>query len=110
VEVFIKGSDIETPRRTATRDLRDTLETAIASQQGLRLVRTGEGDLVVLIPEFVNIERSQSAERIVFGAQLTRKSNGEMRTVTGSCERQALGDCARIIVEGLEAMRRAPGS
>jgi hypothetical protein len=107
VEVFIKGSDIETPENVATRSLRDALESEISARQDLHLALAGRGDLSVLIPDFVSIDRSSPPERLSFTAHLKRAGNIEAQIVSGSCPRTNLSACTQTIMDALSRLSRS---
>jgi hypothetical protein len=108
VEVFIKGSDIDTPENSATRELRDSVEALVAARQDLILSSPGQSDLAVWIPELVAIDRSSGVENVVFGARLSRRVDGKVAELSGSCERSNVSACAKTIVDALAALSLTP--
>jgi hypothetical protein len=104
IEVFIKGSDIETPENVTTRSLRDALEAMIRSRADMALSQAGSGDLTVLIPNLVTIDGSTG--KVSFAAHLTRKRDGALRDVSGSCSRAALSECARTITDAVTTLEK----
>jgi hypothetical protein len=101
IEVYIEGSDIETPENTATHELLDAIEKLISSRSDLSLANAGEGDVVVLIPEQVTLERASNNQRVLFAAEVTAKRDGTTRHVSGSCPRQTISKCAQMVVNAL---------
>jgi hypothetical protein len=101
IEIFIKGSDIDTAENEATHALRDKVETLVQSRRDMSLSAPGRGDIVVLIPNLVTIDTLQN---VYFAARLTRKRDGATHDVSGSCPRAALSKCAQTITDALATM------
>lgn len=103
VEIFIKGSDIETPENSATRSLRDLLEAKLAARQDIRVAKAGEGTLIFIIPDLVKIDKSTQPQTVTYLAQISRKSEHSSKTVTGSCLNTNLPACADMMISQLIA-------
>lgn len=104
VEVYIRGSDIESSASTATQALRDGLEALISSRANLKLALPGGGNFTILIPELVRVD--ERSEKITFSAHVIRKRDGASTDVSGSCKRSAIIDCTRKIIAALGKLGR----
>jgi hypothetical protein len=109
VEIYIKGSDVETPENTLTRRLRDELEHEISQRLDFELSTAGNGTLIVLIPELVQIQTADNSRMVSYSAQISRKSDGQGIDVRGSCAAEDVHDCAQMIVQRLETLRLPAG-
>lgn len=103
VELFIKGSDIETPENSATHALRDLLEARLAARQDIRIAAAGEGTLTFIIPDLVKIDKSAQPQTVTYVAQISWKGESSSKTVTGSCPSTNLSACADRMVSQLAA-------
>jgi hypothetical protein len=109
VEIYIRGSDIETPENTLTRTLRDTLEDQISQRPDLELAIAGKGTLVVRIPEMVQINTVNNSRIITYTAQISRKSDGQGTDATGSCAAADVHNCAEMIIQRLVTLTAPAG-
>lgn len=106
VEVYIEGSDIETPENTATRNLRDALEAKIAARVDVSLAQAGQGNIAVLIPELVTLSYDSRPPTVTFRARLTLKSPEQTKDLSGSCSTATIAVCAERILQGVLQLRR----
>jgi hypothetical protein len=102
VEVYVVGSDIETPEHNATFDLRDAVEKIITSRPGYRLAQAGKGNVRVSIPTFVKISSRPSGQIVSFSAQI--ETSGGSKSVNGSCAINDLNSCAKVIVDAVSPL------
>lgn len=104
VEVFIKGSDIETRENLATRSLRNLIESDIASRGNMALAEAGRGNFTILIPELVQINTSADPVLVSYRAHLVRKNDSKSRDVSGTCPEANLSLCASTILNELATL------
>lgn len=103
VEVWVHGSDIETPKHTATKTLRDSLETAVGRTPDMQLSAANAGSVRVTIPEDVIIAREGDAAYILFEANINVTKPTYATEVSGYCRQDALDSCAGKVVAAIRA-------
>lgn len=103
VEVWIHGSDIETPRHTATRALRDSIENAIEDEIGLVVASFNTGNIRITMPEDVIIANSGGAIYILFDANISTNEGGYESEISGYCEYQNLNGCTTKFIMAIRS-------
>jgi hypothetical protein len=100
VEVFISGSDIETPENNATIELRDALEGLVASRPDLALSKPGRGDINIIIPVLVRIRPTDDGGVVSFSAEIEGKHR-VTEAINGACKRRDIATCAAAILRAV---------
>jgi hypothetical protein len=116
VEVWMHGSDIETPAHTATKALRDNVEIAVGRASDMQLSLANKGLIRVTIPHDVIIARDGKVAYLLFEANVERIKPLYRSEIMGYCKLDALEDCSAKIVlairsataEGLSTSKVSP--
>jgi hypothetical protein len=98
VEVWIRGSDIETPRHATTMALRDALEAKIRHSSSLYLSTTGKSFVRITIPGDVIIATGDGITYIMYDIDVTYLGNDGVEHSTGYCRQNEIEACAQSIV------------
>jgi hypothetical protein len=106
VEVWMHGSDIETPRHAETRRLRDSIEAAVVHSSELQLSAANKGLLRVTIPQDVILAHDGEVTYVLFMATVSASRPAYTLEVTGFCRSNDLANCADNIVAALMAASR----
>jgi hypothetical protein len=106
VEVWMHGSDVDTPRHAATTKLRDSIEAAVAHSSELQPSAANEGSLRVTIPQDVILAQDGEVTYVLFSATVSVSRPAYSSEVSGFCRSDDLTDCADMIVAALKAASR----
>ena len=103
VEVWMKGSDIETPQHSATRALRDSIEVAIGHASDLQLAAAKGGAIQILIPRDVIVARDDSVSYVLFSAEINARHLPSPTNVSGYCRYDELSSCSHKILASIRS-------
>jgi len=104
VEVWMHGSDIETPKHAATKALRDSIEAAVGRSRDMRLSAANAGTVQITIPQDVIIASEGDVAYVMFTANISISKSEYRSDVSGYCRRDDLASCVDIVIAALRAV------
>jgi hypothetical protein len=106
VEVWMNGSDIETPKHTATEALRDSIEAAVSHSSDMELSAAHAGSVRITIPTDVILAREGDIVYVLFVVNVSLSTPAHSTDVSGYCRYDELANCAEKVLTALRSLHR----